>query len=111
MPGQCDRIGHRQTSHATISLPYIKGRTMISIKLVRVGNQLIGKTASDRWNMIQLGLGHALTTDRNQTHLKRIRRAWFGVFHFSVTSRDSVIWESTPTEKAALGTAIATIAA
>jgi len=46
---------------------------MIRIELVRVGNRLIGRTVSDRWNLATLGC-KSLAYDRNQTGVKRLRR-------------------------------------
>lgn len=84
---------------------------MISIKLVRVGNLLIGQTASDRWNMTQLGIGYTLVADRNQTQVKRLRREWGDCLTFTVTSRENVDWKATNAEIAALGANIADLAA
>jgi hypothetical protein len=84
---------------------------MISIKLVRVGDKLIGKTASDRWNLLALGVDYVLASDRNQTVVKRLRRE-FGVdFTFSVCRNDSVVWQASDAEHAALGSKIGKVAA
>jgi hypothetical protein len=84
---------------------------MIGIKLVRVGGVLVGKTASDRWNMLQLGLGHAITADRNQAAIKRLRREWGSDFTFTVSSREMPVWSATPAEIDALGSKIGKVAA
>jgi hypothetical protein len=55
---------------------------MITIKLVRIGDKLVGKTVSDRWNLMQLGLS-SIPYDRNQGPLKKLRRA-FGMFAFKM---------------------------
>jgi hypothetical protein len=44
------------------------------INLVRVGDKLVGRTFSDRWNLAQLGFTH-LSYSRNQMDIKRLRRA------------------------------------
>jgi hypothetical protein len=46
----------------------------IRIELVKVAGKYIGRTASDRWNLTTLGLGD-LNADRNQTAIKKARRA------------------------------------
>lgn len=74
---------------------------MISIKLVKVGNVLIGQTASDRWNLKTLGLTH-ITVDRNQTYVKRLRR-WGQHNGFAFTTiRNGSLMTATADERAAL---------
>lgn len=47
----------------------------MTISLVRIGGVLVGRTAEDRWNLESLGY-LALPYERNQSALKRLRRAW-----------------------------------
>jgi hypothetical protein len=54
----------------------------VRIELVREDGRLVGRTASDRWNLMTLGLD--LTDSRNQTDIKRARRMWGCEFDFSV---------------------------
>jgi hypothetical protein len=84
---------------------------MIRITLIRVGGTLIGKTASDRWNLLALGVDYVITDDRNQAIVKRLRRE-FGVdFTFTVARNDSVAWHASDAEHAALGSKIGKVAA
>lgn len=76
---------------------------MIRITLVRVGNQLIGKTVSDRWNLITLGITGELTADRNQPTLKRLRRKWGADFTFTVARSETIVWDASDMESTALG--------
>lgn len=86
---------------------------MISIKLVRVGDTLVGQTASDRWNLMQMGFhsGYVIPADRNQTGIKRLRRAWGTDFTFSVVRGENSLKMANSAEIAALGPKIALIAA
>lgn len=84
---------------------------MITIELVRVGNQLIGRTVSDRWNMSVLtgtAYGTQIPHDRNSTEVKKLRRAnpdcKFKVRHWNTP----VQWAATMMERAALGLAYIT---
>lgn len=45
----------------------------MTIQLVRFGDLLIGRTASDRWNLMQLGIG-VIGYDRNHRAVKALRR-------------------------------------
>lgn len=47
---------------------------MLRIELVRVGNRLVGRTVSDRHNLMVFGVG-PIAYDRNQTVVKQLRRA------------------------------------
>lgn len=84
---------------------------MIHINLVRVGDMLIGRTVSDRWNLIQLGIDQSFAADRNHATLKSARRLWGNDFMFSVVRNDSVHWEASENEKNALGDAVLKISA
>lgn len=46
----------------------------IKIEVVKVNGMLVGRTFSDRWNLETLGLT-SIPADRNQTVIKRLRRA------------------------------------
>ena len=70
---------------------------MITIKLVRVGNMLVGQTVSDRWNLMQMGLAGGIAWDRNQAGIKKARRAWEG-FTFQTVRSGGIITEKTPEE-------------
>jgi hypothetical protein len=62
----------------------------IVITLVRSGIAFEGQTASDRWNLRTL-LGHsAIPADRNQTIVKRLRRA-FGADFVFVVARSATV--------------------
>jgi hypothetical protein len=47
---------------------------MIRIALVAVDGKLVGRTASDRWNLLVLFSKHVIYADRNQAGLKAARR-------------------------------------
>ncbi len=84
---------------------------MIGITLVRVGDKLIGKTVSDRWNMEMLGMGDSIPATRNQTTVKRLRRQWADAFTFTVARKMTVELFANDDEVLALGTNLAEIAA
>jgi hypothetical protein len=68
---------------------------MIRIELVK----LVGRTVSDRWNLATLGLA-TLANDRNQTAIKRARRA-NPEFTFVVVRSATLATLPTLTEQAA----------
>jgi hypothetical protein len=82
----------------------------IKIELVSVGGKLIGRTASDRFNLAVLGLDDLDDDGRNGAGLKRARRMivreWGVAFTLS-KSRVKTIALATPTEVDALGVALA----
>jgi hypothetical protein len=73
---------------------------MIQIKLVRVGNMLVGQTVSDRWNLMQMDMGDGIPYDRNQSGLKRLRRLWEG-FSIQVVRQGQIITAMSPSERQA----------
>ncbi len=80
---------------------------MITITLVRIlvdgQSRLVGRTVSDRWNL--LNLDHALIEDcRNQCPLKRLRRSHKDTFKFVVVKGEAIAQPS-PAERTMLGTA------
>ncbi len=76
------------------------------IQLVRVGDRLIGKNLSDRWNLMQLGIG-PIAYDRNQTALKRLRRALGREgFNLSVMRGSKPQWTASPSETLAFSGSI-----
>jgi hypothetical protein len=68
---------------------------MITIKLVRIGDRLVGQTVSDRWNLMQLGLA-SIPYDRKQGPLNKLRRA-FKEFTFK-SDRGQLIKERSQAE-------------
>ncbi len=76
---------------------------MIRIELVRVGYRLVGRTVSDRWNLMTLGIG-PIPAEWNQAAVKRLRRALGGEgFSLGVVRGEAVRWAATHTELDALG--------
>lgn len=76
---------------------------MIQIQLVRVGNHLIGKTCSDRWNLEAAGNG-AIAWDRNQKYAKVARRKLAALgLTLTVVRGATVQMRPTDAEAAALG--------
>ena len=70
----------------------------MTISLVREGNRLIGRTLSDRWNLMQLGIT-SIAYDRNQTGVKCLRRALAHQgFALSVVRGGKPQWSASPTE-------------
>jgi hypothetical protein len=79
----------------------------ITLKLVKVGDRYVGADVSTRWNLAALGYEDGIPADRNQTDLKRARRAWGGDFKFAVIRGGSVRLEPSGAERDALGGALA----
>lgn len=77
---------------------------MICIELVRVGDVLVGRTVSDRWNLFQLICVASIADDRNGTALKRLRRASGADFTLTKVRGKEPVWKATPAELQALGT-------
>jgi len=79
---------------------------MLEIELVRVGNRLIGRTVSDRWNLATLGCDF-IAYDRNQTGVKRLRRLATRLgLALSVVRDGNAIWVPSPAESAAFSWAV-----
>jgi hypothetical protein len=81
----------------------------MTIELVAIGGKLVGRTASDRFNLWQLGLTD-LVDGRNGAALKRARRLLaksFGDDFKLVKSRARSISLPTPMEVDALGHSLA----
>jgi hypothetical protein len=79
----------------------------ITIELVRVGDRLVGRTVSDRFNLISLGVG-VIEHDRNQRAVKSIRRLidhMAGGFRVSVVKAPLVVMP-TESESAAFDGAV-----
>jgi len=74
----------------------------ITIDLVRVGNVLIGRTASDRFNLETLGVEGPIESDRNQLAVKKLRRLHGDDFTFRVVRSAKPVWTMTHAEKLAL---------
>jgi hypothetical protein len=82
----------------------------IAIEVVAVGGKLIGRTASDRFNLWSLGLTDLVDDGRNGASLKRTRRAIakeFGSAFTLTKSRASAIALPSPIEVEALGHVLA----
>ncbi len=82
----------------------------ITIELVAVGGKLVGRTASDRFNLWSLGLTDLVDDGRSQACLKRVRRAIEKVYGDDfklVKSRARAISLPTSAEVDALGGALA----
>ncbi len=78
----------------------------MTICLVRVGDRLFGATMSDRWNLMQLGIG-PIAYDRNQTAVKRLRRALSGEgFGLSVVRGGNPQWTAIPAETLAFSVSV-----
>ena len=78
---------------------------MIQITLVRVGDVLVGRTVSDRFNLQQFGVT-SVTCDRNHAAVKRLRRALAreGFTLRVLPAKTGVVkWAATPIEREALG--------
>lgn len=54
----------------------------VRIELVRENGRLVGRTESDRWNLMTLG--YEFVDSRNQADIKKARREWGNEFTFSV---------------------------
>lgn len=79
---------------------------MIQIRLVRVGDRLIGMTCSDRWNLESAGIG-PIRWDRNQKHVKAARRRLAALgLTLSVVRNATVQVHPTSIEADSLGLAI-----
>ncbi len=78
----------------------------ITLRLVKVGDRYVGADVSTRWNLAALGYADGIPADRNQTAIKRARRAW-GDFAFTVIRGGSVCLVPTLAERDALGGALA----
>jgi hypothetical protein len=80
------------------------------IELVSVGGKLVGRTASDRWNLATLGLSNIIDDGRSQAGLKRARRMiareWGGAFTLSKVRTGAIALPS-HMEIEALGVALA----
>jgi hypothetical protein len=76
---------------------------MITIELVRVGDRLIGRDVSSRFNLKTFGVD-SLPYERSQAAVKRLRRlvAGFGL-SVVVVRRGAVQWSATESEAKALG--------
>ncbi len=83
---------------------------IIAIEVVAVGGRLVGRTASDRFNLRMLGLDDMADDGRNGAALKRARRVlsreWGGAFTLT-KSRSRAISLPTSAEVDALGGALA----
>jgi hypothetical protein len=82
----------------------------IAIEVVAVGGKLVGRTASDRFNLWSLGLTDLVDDGRNGATLKRARRELSRAFGTAFTlskSRARSLSLPTPREVEALGYAIA----
>lgn len=77
----------------------------ITIELVRVGDKLVGRTVSDRWNLAAFGVG-TIPADRNQSGVKRLRRLAGVGFKVRVMRGESPTWAATEGEAAALGSVV-----
>ena len=74
---------------------------MIRIELVRVGDRLVGRTVSCRWNLRRLGIA-SVAYDRNQADVKRLRRALARLgLSLSVVRGGEPRWLPSPTEASA----------
>jgi hypothetical protein len=83
---------------------------IIAIEVVAVGGRLVGRTASDRFNLRMLGLDDMADDGRNGAALKRTRRQLtreFGAAFTLSKSRARAIALPTPGEVEALGQALA----
>ncbi len=70
----------------------------MTIQLVRVGDRLIGKSLSDRWNLMQLGVS-SVAHDRNHGGAKRLRRLASKLGLAVNVVRDAKpVWKATPAE-------------
>lgn len=78
---------------------------MIKIQLVRVNGRLKGRTVSDRWNLLMLGI-ISIADQRNQALLKRLRRRYAGEFAFEVVRDASPLSLPSNAEREALGWAV-----
>jgi hypothetical protein len=82
----------------------------IAIEVVAVGGKLVGRTASDRFNLWSLGLTDLVDDGRNGASLKRARRTIEKVYGDDfklVKSRSRAIALPSPAEVDALGGALA----
>jgi hypothetical protein len=82
----------------------------IAIEVVSVGGKLIGRTASDRFNLWALGLTDLVDDGRNGASLKKARRVLsreFGTAFTLSKSRSRSVALPSPIEVEALGHVLA----
>jgi hypothetical protein len=79
---------------------------MLHIELVRVGNRLVGRTVSDRFNLLSLGIG-VIGYDRNHRAAKTLRRKLQNEgFSLSVVRGGKPQWAASPAESEAFSGAV-----